>query len=344
MSEVLDILLTILLVAGILFIVMALLSPFESLGWWAGWSKKTLDNELEGKRRETTPLISPANALLSQKIKTPVQHYLVYLRGIATSEADPSRREQGFLDQLDGLLPNSKIISDIFPYAANNRPLTSERTFAWLYHLLEKARTRYKNSLFATLFVVRNMLQVGVSGDRRYGPIYNASIAREIGRSLVNQGYTFGNQKPIWVMGWSGAGQIAVGAARYLHQIFHVPVYVVSIGGVILDDPGISDIAHLFHLEGSRDNFPKLGDLLSPGRWPFIRRSAWNQARKEGRITVIDPGPMKHTGENDYFDHKAILPDGQTFAQRTAQVIAGIISGIQANKLGNRESEENHVD
>jgi len=102
MSAVLDVLLTLLLVAGILFIIMAILSPFESLGWWAGWSKKTLDNELEGKRRETIPMISPANALLDQKIKSPARHYLVYLRGIATSDADPSRREQGFLDYLGG--------------------------------------------------------------------------------------------------------------------------------------------------------------------------------------------------------------------------------------------------
>lgn len=335
MSAVLDVLLTLLLVAGILFIIMAILSPFESLGWWAGWSRKTLDNELEGRRRQTTPMISPANALLNQLIKSPVQHYLVYLRGIATSEADPSRREQGFLDHLAGLLPDSKIISDVFPYAANNRPLTTERTFAWLYHLLEKARTRYKNSLFATLFVIRNMLQVGVSGDRRYGPIYNASMAREIGRSLVNQGYAFGNHSPIWVMGWSGAGQIAVGAARYLHQLFQVPVFVVSIGGVILDDPGIADISHLFHLEGSRDHFPRLGDILSPGRWPFIRHSPWNKARREGRITVIDPGPMKHTGGDDYFDHKALLPDGQSHAQRTAQVIARIISETHLNPGSN---------
>ena len=310
----------------ILFIVMALLSPFESLGWWAGWSKRTVDLELSGERDEVIHLPSEPGDAAEMSSTQPPSIFLVYLRGIATAVAAPSRREQGVLDYLSERLPGAAIISDVFPYSATNSPLTGERTFARFYALLKKARTRYRNSLFALLFVVRNLLQVAVSGDRRYGPIYNAGLAREIGYSLVAQGYPTGSGTPIWVMGWSGAGQMAVGAARYLHQLFHAPIYVVSIGGVILDDPGIDEIAHLYHLEGSKDSFPRLGDILSPGRWPIVRRSAWNQAWNDGRITVIDPGPMKHTGGGDYFDHKSKLPSGLSFAERTAEVIAGIIS------------------
>ena len=310
----------------VLFVIMALLSPFESLGWWAGWSKHTVDRELSGERDEVIHIApEPGDAEEMDSAHQP-SSFLVYLRGIATAEATPSRREQGFLDYLSERLPGAAIISDVFPYSAINSPLTGERTFARLYQLLKKARTRYRSSLFALLFVVHNLLQVAVSGDRRYGPIYNAGLAREIGFSLVAQGYTSGSGTPIWVMGWSGAGQMAVGAAHYLHQIFHAPVYVVSIGGVILDDPGIAEIAHLYHLEGSKDSFPRLGDFLSPGRWPIVRRSAWNKAMDEGRITKIDPGPMKHTGGGDYFDHKAMLPSGQSHAERTAEVIAGIIA------------------
>jgi hypothetical protein len=129
-------------------------------------------------------------------------------------------------------------------------------------------------------------------------------------------------------MGWSGGGQIAVGSARYLSRIFRAPVYVISIGGVILDDPGIDDIAHLYHLEGSQDNIPRIGDYMSPGRWKFFKRSPWNKAWDEGRITIIDPGPMTHTGKGDYFDARAKLPGGKTHAERTAEVITEIVGRV----------------
>jgi len=304
---------------------MALLSPFETLGWWAGWSKRTIERELSGERTGTEKWPPVEAQVDGNHLKPAKGPYLVYLRGIATAEAAPSQREQGFLDYLSENLPGSTIIADVFPYSATNNPLTGERAFAWLYKILQRARSHYKNSLFAFIFILRNLVQVGVSGDPRYGPIYNAGVAREIGRSLIRRGYKFESQHPVWIMGWSGAGQIAIGAARYLVQILHTPVYVISIGGVILDNPGIAEISHLYHLEGSRDYFPRLGDILSPGRWGIIRRSAWNTALEQGRISVINPGPMKHTGANDYFDHTAILSDGTTHAQRTAQVVSKII-------------------
>ena len=341
MSAIVDIILTLFMVLGILFIIMALLSPFESLGWWAGWSKQTVDRELTGERDNIKHTLNMSAEPGFKGTKREAQHYLVYLRGIATAVAAPSRREQGFLDYLSDILPGSKIISDVFPYSATNNPLTGERTFARWYELLHKARNRYRNSLFAAIFVMRNLLQVGVSGDQRYGPIYNAGIAREISYSLMQQGYSYRRPAPIWVMGWSGAGQIALGAARYLRQLFQARVYVISIGGVLLDDPGIADITHLYHLEGSKDNFPRLGDLLSPGRWPFIRYSPWSKASKEGRITVINPGPMKHTGRDDYFDHKALLPNGQTHAQRTAEVIARLITNSDTINKKTQLNNEN---
>lgn len=254
---------------------------------------------------------------------------MVYLRGIATANAKLGWRGNNFLRLLEEKLPGATIVADIFPYSAGNNPLTGERAFARIYQWMLKTRIQSHNPIYAMIFTIRNVFQVAVSGDPRYGPIYNLSLAREIGFSLVRQGYSFGSGIPIWVMGWSGGGQISVGAARYLHRIFQAPVYVISIGGVILDDPGISDITHLYHLEGSEDNYPRLGDYLSPGRWKFVKHSPWNKAWDEGRNTVIDPGPMKHTGKDDYFDAKAKLSNGQTHPERTVEVIAQIIASVQ---------------
>ena len=50
---------------------------------------------------------------------------------------------------------------------------------------------------------------------------------------------------------------------------------------------------------------------------------------EEGQITVIDPGPMKHTGKDDYFDARAKFPNGQTHPEPTAEVITEIVNGVQ---------------
>ena len=306
-----------------LIFLFALLSPFESLGYWAGWSNNALRRR-QAKRQE----VEEETAAQQPNEDSP-KYFLVYLRGIATANAELGWRGNNFLRLLKENLPGATIVSDIFPYSAGNNPLTGERAFAKIYQWLLNSRIKSRNPIYSLLFTLRNVFQVAVSGDTRYGPIYNLSLAREIGFSLIHQGYPLGSGIPIWVMGWSGGGQISVGAARYLHRLFKAPVYVVSIGGVILDDPGISDITHLYHLQSSIDSYPNLGYYLSPGRWKFVKHSPWNRAFKEGRITVIDPGPMKHTGKDDYFDGRAKLENGQTHAERTASVISEIIGNVQ---------------
>lgn len=308
-----------------LVVVVAILSPFESLGYWAGWSSSALQR-MQVKRQELGKTIDAREVMPTENI---ADYFLVFLRGIGTANADLGGRNRNFIKLLEEYLPGATVISDIFPFSAGNIPLTGERAFAKIYQWLLKTRIESRNPIYSLLFVIRNLFQVAVSGDPRYGPIYNLSMAREIGFSLIRQGYQLESGIPIWVMGWSGAGQIAVGSARYLFRLFNAPVFVISIGGVVLDDPGINDIAHLYHLESSQDHYPRIGDFLSPGRWKFFKYSSWNKAWGEGRITIIDPGPMKHTGKNDYFDARAKLPNGQTHAERTAEVIAGIVGSVQ---------------
>lgn len=308
-----------------LVVVVAILSPFESLGYWAGWSSSALQR-MQVKRQELGENIESHEGMSKEAAP---DYFLVFLRGIGTANADLGKRNQNFINLLEENLPGATVVGNIFPFSAGNNPLTGERAFAKIYQWLLKIRIKSRNPVYSMLFVIRNLFQVAVSGDPRYGPIYNLSMAREIGFSLFHQGYPYESGIPIWVIGWSGAGQIAVGAARYLFRLFQAPVYVISIGGVVLDDPGINDIAHLYHLESSQDHYPRIGDYLSPGRWKIFKYSAWNKAREEGRITIIDPGPMKHTGKDDYFDGRAKLPNGQTHAERTARVIAGIVGSVQ---------------
>ncbi|MFN2136717.1 MAG: CAAX protease, partial [Candidatus Promineifilaceae bacterium] len=215
-----------------------------------------------------------------------------------------------------------------------NNPLNGERPLAWMWQQLHDSRLGGKASVFATLIFIRNLFQVAVSGDPRYGPIYNVGVARALTRSLLLHGYVPDSGIPIAVMGWSGGVQIAVGIAPYLHQALGAPIIIVSIGGVMSDDPGIDKVEHIYHLQGSRDHFPDITEVLYPGRWPFMRHSHWNRAREAGKITIIDPGPMRHTGKDDYLDRRAELPGGQSHLDRTVEVVTAALSGEPIPPLG----------
>jgi hypothetical protein len=308
-----------LLTLGILLLfVMALLSPFEALSWWAGWNK----NGVESNR-----------VLIPIKLEQiSADYFIVYLTAIGgVSATDISSRERRFLRHLDKALPGEVIfIDDVFPFSVTNNPLNGERQLSWLWQRIHNSRMSGHGGVLAVLIFLRNLFQVAVSGDLRYGPIYNVGVAREIARSLINHGYPLGSGSPIAVIGWSGGGQIAVGVVPYLNQAFHAPINVISVGGVISDDPGIASVGHLTHLQGSKDSFPSISNILYPGRWPIARHSAWNQAKLDGKITFIDPGPMKHTGRGDYFDRKETLPDGQSYLDKTVSVIATALSNEQS--------------
>ncbi len=297
-----------------LFVLVAMASPLEALGWWSGWSKR---QTAPVRPSESAPLPIPASD---------ADYFIVYLTAIGgISAEDISKRELAFLAHLQAQVPTAEIVHDVFPFSVTNNPLNGERQLSWLWQKIHNSRMGGKKSFISTLIFVRNLLQVGVSSDPRYGPIYNVGVAREIALSLLRHGYRPGSGKPISVMGWSGGGQIAVGVVPYLYQALDAPVYVVSVGGVMSDDPGVAFMEHMLHLQSSKDNIPDIGKILFPGRWPIVRYSGWNQALADGRITIIDPGPMIHTGRGDYFDYRAKLPDGRTHVEKTTALIGEFI-------------------
>ncbi|MBK8987789.1 MAG: hypothetical protein IPM39_17260 [Chloroflexi bacterium] len=308
----------------LLFFFMALAAPLEALGWWSGWSKRRAV-----VARPSTQSLPPA---------ADADYFLVYLTAIGgISAEDISRRERGFLDKLQAQVPNAVIIHDVFPFSVSNNPLNGERQFAWLWQKIHNSRLKGRAGFVAALIFMRNLMQVGVSGDARYGPIYNVGVAREIALSLLRHGYQPGSGKPITVMGWSGGGQIAVGVVPYLHQALDAPVYVASIGGVIAAEPGVAYAEQVLHLQSAIDYFPTIGVVLYPGRWPMMRYSPWNQAKQDGRILTIDPGPMRHTGRGDYFDYKATLPDGRTHVEQTAALVGEFVRRQPVGRLGEPE-------
>ena len=157
------------------------------------------------------------------------------------------------------------------------------------------------------------------------GPIYNLGISKEVYRALLNHGYDPRRETPVYLIGYSGGGQVALGAACYLTRL-RSPVTVITVGGVFSSIPGLLLAEHVHCLVGSKDRTVRLGPVMFPGRWAIATRSAWNKAKRRGKVSIHDMGPMIHSGRGDYFTRSVKREDGTTYADYTADVVARIIS------------------
>ncbi|HEX7004174.1 MAG TPA: hypothetical protein VF168_08295 [Trueperaceae bacterium] len=305
---------TMVTIGSLALLVGGSLAPLETLGWWAGWY---------GRRGDELALAKPmVTEEPGQK-----RHFLVFLTGVHSVSGETfAKREQSLLRELRARFPGSVVV-EVFPYSVTNRALTGQRVFAWFWRwaLSMKLSKRTLSGIAGMVINLRNLWQVAVSTDKRYGPLYNQGSAELILGALVGAGYRVGSGMPVTLIGYSGGGQVAVGAGGHLAQMLNCQVRVISLGGVMSSDPGLMGIHKLFHLVGRRDVVERLSYVFFPGRWPFFRHSHWNQARSAGRISRIDMGPMDHTGPGGYLDSNSRLADSRTYLEATVDVIAGIV-------------------
>lgn len=301
-----------------LLFLSAAVAPLESLGWYAGWF---------GEKEETDESTRAAPLADDEAAPDPSDHYLVYLSGIGAIAANSiPDEEMPFIAGLVEKLPTTKVITDVFPYSVTNMGLTGQRVTARVWRWIEQLRFDNPTAIAAFLVNLRNMLQAAISADRRYGPIYNLGVAREIRNGLVRNGYRHGSGVPITLLGWSGGAQIALGAAWYLPGLIGAPVRVISVGGVMSDDVGVQRIEHLWHLWGEKDPLAPLGERLYAGRWPYFPQSVWNRALAEGKITLIQLGPFTHNGKGNYFDNETTLPTGETHMQYVLTTVQRVLA------------------
>lgn len=303
-------------------VVGLLIAPFEAMSWYAGWFGEA-DARAQGKTRvgpESPSLkLGAAPAL-------PPRHYLVYLSGIGA--IDPRtipQEEYPLIEALEARLAATQVVADIFPYAPENHGLTGQRTLARVWRWVSGIRLEKPNTILAMLVNFRNMFQVAVSADPRYGPIANLGVARAIRDGLLAAGYTPGSGAPITLLGFSGGGQMSVGAAYYLRPLLIAPISVISVGGVICSDPGLERIERLWHLYGSRDKVQAIGAWAFPGRWPLLRQSFWNRAVAAGKVTMIEIGPYNHNLKQHYYDREARLPSGATYMGHVVDSVCALL-------------------
>lgn len=306
------------------FLAAGFLSPFEALGWWAGWFGET----------ENPPPV-PRSDLPEARA------YLVFLSGIHSVGGETfAERERTFLGRLRGELPELRVL-EVFPYSVTNRALTGQRLFAgfWRWALRRKLGRRALDGIAGAVINLRNAWQVAVSADARYGPMYDEGSAELIDHALRAAGYRPDSGAPVVLVGYSGGGQIALGASAPLAERIGRPVHLVSLGGVMASPRTTDGIATLVHLRGANDRVARLGAAFFPGRWPWVRWSAWNRARDEGLVRVVDLGPMDHTGRDGYLDDERRLPDGRTYLDATVATLAGVARSALGDRPDPRDAE-----
>ncbi|MFV0252581.1 MAG: hypothetical protein ACK5H2_04525 [Beutenbergiaceae bacterium] len=305
-----------LIVGGLaLLAVFAMLAPLDTLRWWAA--------RPDGGGLES--LVAPPSEATGTRGRGQPDRFAVYLSGVgAVDGTTDSHHERATLAQLQQSLPQVKLVADVFPYAVENRGLT-QRASTWFWGRLIALR-RTPLAPLSYLIQLRNVMRVLVSADSRYGPTFNLAVTEQIVDSLTRHGYDWRVRPPVTIIGYSGGGQVALGATWYLTTL-GVEVSVVSIGGVFGSDPGLERVSHLWHLYGAKDLLHRLGPLAFPGRWPTAPRSAWHRAVARQRVTIRCLGPMKHDHGRDYFDHRANTADGVSYRQVTVDALVQILTG-----------------
>ncbi|HMQ58443.1 MAG TPA: hypothetical protein PKE65_07835 [Rhizobiaceae bacterium] len=321
---------------GLLLLALAaLLAPYESLAWWAGWFGHTPD--------ATRPAGS-APPGQERPDRAEPQCHVVLLLGINTVSVNTrSDAEREFISALREALPDCEVVDDVFPYSPFGAPLTGDRLLAWLWRAVSQLGGRFAVGLLRNAVNIRNLMQFLVSTDSRYGPIYNFGVAQVMIDALMRHGYSPGAPRPVILLGYSGGAQICVGAAPYMEAAIGRRPSVIALGGVISADPGLDSLETLVRLQGGRDRVPGFGALFFPGLWPVAFYSYWNRALRAGRIRTVVTGRMAHTGKGGYLDREARDVSGRSHLQTTVALIEEEVRRIADMPVNGRVRERPHL-
>lgn len=320
----------ILLILAMIIFLIVMLSPLETLSWWAGW------NRLESPA-QTREAFFEYQADATGEGSADIEQYVIFITGIGGYARDSFLpEERRFMDRLIAAMPTVKLVDDVYPYVSTERNLGEGSRFDryWRYAIDQKTQRR----IVGFTINLRNLMQVIVSADPRYGQIYSRGVSNILLQALQRHNYPFGSGLPVTLIGYSGGGEMAISAIAGLHRALQAPIRVISLGGVMGNDPAIADVDHFYHVYGAKDRVQMLGPILFPGRWRVSIFSWWNKARQDGTITVVHMGDIKHNGPGGYLDHESFLPDGRSYFDFTIDTISALIMAypdvIPEDKVG----------
>lgn len=298
--------------------VSLLLSPFEVLGWWAGWYGEGLEHPPEEDHA--------AYAEFGEHESTDL--FVIFLDGIANVGARNYHDVEALLAGLAAACPRAVILGDVMPYSVLDLDLLSPtRPLAPFWRRMFTRKVEGKGGLIDFSINLRNLFQVMVAADKRYGNVFGRGEAQLMVNSLLARGYQPGSGTPLTIIGYSGGAQIGLAAAPFLSRALGAPLTMISLGGVMASEAGLNYLDVMYHLEGSSDWVPKSGRVLVPGQWRVARGSFWNRLRKSGRIKWVEMGPMKHNGHGSYIDDYSYI-EGESHLTITVRTIGDLLNHI----------------
>ncbi|MDZ8053423.1 MAG: hypothetical protein RMX68_014055 [Aulosira sp. ZfuVER01] len=310
--------LKLLILAGIILLVWGTIAPVGTLVWWLSQSSESL-----GIKKNSTRKLSGDNSSLKVDKSENIDCYIVFLPGVGDFSANElTPGEEFFLNKLQQIHRNCVTVRDVFPYSAANESLGGQRLLAPLWSAAENADGWLSNT--DVLIKIRNLWRFAISTDDRYGHIYNLGIANAI-VNRMNAVYPIPehpkqNLKLI-LLGTSGGVQVALGAAPNLERWLKAQLIVVSIGGDFDGEKGFDAVEHVYQLVGHRDWIEDISQILFASRWPITVGSPFNQARRQGRYTVVKTGPHAHSGSQGYFGTKKIGQSQTTYVELTLEKV-----------------------
>jgi len=302
------------------------MAPLETLGWWAGWY---------GDEGETRPEPEGSAPYRHFGPEPPAgrRHFVVFLDGIAKVGDINYDEVQALLDDLAERVPGTVVLGDVMPYSVLSQGLLQGRPLAGFWRLAFRLKQEGRAPIINFMINIRNLFQVLVAADARYGPLFGQGEASAILNSLSRHGYSVGEDTPVTLIGYSGGSHIALTAAPYLRTSVAGQLNLVSLGGVMADEPGFLALDRVWQLQGSRDHLPDIIAAFFPGRWPLFRSSYFNRLKREGRFEHRLLPPLRHSGRGSYLDAD-VLVEGVTPREHTARALAEVLSEVSGKRTG----------
>jgi hypothetical protein len=286
---------------GLALIVEALLARYELLAYSVGW------------RAPTTVLPEGVPYARGAAPDRPPAAYLVFLDGIGKRRFQDSRDGGQLVRALISGAPELRVLGQVQPYSPLADPLAGRPVWAWL-------RRRAGLLLF-----LHNVMQTFVAADSRYRPLYNRAVGNQIATQLRLAGYQAGSGIPVVLLSYSGGAQVATGAVDELHTQLRCPILLILLGGFHNGDNDLSHAEHVHHLTSASDRIERVGTWIFPQRRRLFRRTGWNRAVRDGKVTVHRLDPATHVGPRSYISPTALLPDGRTYLDRTADTVIDLV-------------------
>jgi len=239
---------------------------------------------------------------------------IVYLDGIHQSERDHPPRVAAFLALLESRLPaHMRLFKGLETYTVTPARLADDIGGSWFWRRLFALQEHHPNGLISLLSAVlvqaNNVIKVGISSDRRYGPILNYELALKVAQRLAEQGFRPGHDhggrsQELVLLGYSGGGEMALGMADYLRRICRCPVRIMTFCGVFSGNQLLEQVGTITTVVGDRDPVAAFGRIAYPGRSPLLPLSNWNRAVARGQVQRHCIDGLSHNGQNGPFSDR----------------------------------------